>query len=75
LTNNTVSTTFDDFVVMLWQCSHWPMWDEPGHFNQLLLSQLSSDTNDEDCTIGTAENRLLQRSSEKRDPQGAWNFE
>jgi hypothetical protein len=44
------------------------MWDEPDHFNQLLLSQLSSDTNDRDFTIGTADNRWLLCSSEKRGP-------
>jgi pimeloyl-ACP methyl ester carboxylesterase len=47
----------DMSIMFLPKCSHWPMWDEPDHFNQLLLSQLSSDTNDRDCTIDTADNR------------------
>jgi pimeloyl-ACP methyl ester carboxylesterase len=47
----------DTSIMFLPKCSHWPMWDEPDHFNQLLLSLLSSDTNDRDCTSGTADNR------------------
>ncbi|CAK9868072.1 unnamed protein product [Sphagnum jensenii] len=31
-------------ITFLPGCSHWPMWDEPDHFNQVLLSHLARET-------------------------------